>query len=784
MVFTTVMSHSYEIAIIGAGPGGLGAATRCAKLGIAHVLFEKGQVGNTIYDYQLRKHVMAEPSRLPLRSEVGFQAGTRESILETWNSAVQNLQVNLQQAEVTAIQKITDGFEIVTSAGVTRAKYVILAIGMQGTPRKVEVPGGDLPFVAYTLSDPDAFRDKNILVIGAGDAAIENAIALAPYNKVSILNRTREFSRAKDGNVALITAAIESEQIQPFYDADLARVDQGLAYITTPDGEVSIQVDHIIARIGCIMPRKFLEGCGLQFANKEPTTPPIVDQYYQSTVPGLFVIGALIGYPLIKQAMNQGYEVVEFLRGSPIEPADQVLIDERLKKLPGDTNENLSRIRYALPLFAALTEPQFRELIAESTIHVVKRGDTIFKKNDYTDSFWSVIEGGVGIEISASVSVPLGRGEFFGEMGLISGRRRSATVKATKETVLLETPRKQMLKLIASVDPLRIVLDKTFLVRAFQTTIFPEASAPMLAQVAETCTFKKFKKGEVLFREGDIGDALYVIRKGSVKVSRKNREGTDIIQTYIAAGNYVGEMALLSEEPLVRSATVSAAVNCEVVVIAKAEFQSLLAAFPELKARVHRLAEERRIENIVHNQDEQTGELLNFLFAQGVSDADNFLLIDSDLCVSCDNCEAACAATHSGYSRLDRKGGKSFASIQIPVSCRHCENPYCMTDCPPDALHRNPQGEVIIRDSCIGCGNCVRNCPYGVIQLVYEKKPMTSFFDLFRKPEKGPAKAAKCDMCSTLPGGPACVRSCPTGAAMRVNPSKLLTIIHEKEVLR
>ncbi len=72
------MSSTFEIAIIGAGPGGLGAATRCAKLGISHVLFEKGEVGNTIYDYQLRKHVMAEPSRLPLRSEIDFKAGTRE----------------------------------------------------------------------------------------------------------------------------------------------------------------------------------------------------------------------------------------------------------------------------------------------------------------------------------------------------------------------------------------------------------------------------------------------------------------------------------------------------------------------------------------------------------------------------------------------------------------------------------------------------------------------------------------------------------------------------------
>jgi Fe-S-cluster-containing dehydrogenase component len=171
------------------------------------------------------------------------------------------------------------------------------------------------------------------------------------------------------------------------------------------------------------------------------------------------------------------------------------------------------------------------------------------------------------------------------------------------------------------------------------------------------------------------------------------------------------------------------------------------------------------------------------MMKEGLTDAENVLLIDSDLCVACDNCEAACAATHNGYSRLDRKGGKSFASIQVPISCRHCENPLCMIDCPPDALTRMPNGEVMIKDSCIGCGNCVGNCPYGVIQIVYDKVQtgfsLLSLLGLGKK-EKGPAKAAKCDMCRDLGSGPACVRACPTGAAMRVNSSKLLQIAAAK----
>jgi Fe-S-cluster-containing hydrogenase component 2 len=106
-----------------------------------------------------------------------------------------------------------------------------------------------------------------------------------------------------------------------------------------------------------------------------------------------------------------------------------------------------------------------------------------------------------------------------------------------------------------------------------------------------------------------------------------------------------------------------------------------------------------------------------------------------------------------------------------------------MIDCPPDALTRLPDGEVIIRDSCIGCGNCVSNCPYGVPRLVHIAKPGP--FNLWewlglKKKEEGPARAAKCDLCSTLAAGPACVRACPTGAAARVTPGALAELVRSK----
>jgi Fe-S-cluster-containing hydrogenase component 2 len=188
---------------------------------------------------------------------------------------------------------------------------------------------------------------------------------------------------------------------------------------------------------------------------------------------------------------------------------------------------------------------------------------------------------------------------------------------------------------------------------------------------------------------------------------------------------------------------------------------------------------------------------MNFLMSQGLGEATNVLVIDEGLCVGCDNCEKACAETHGGISRLDRKAGASFAQVHIPISCRHCEQPHCMKDCPPNAIKRSANGEVFIDDTCIGCGNCQVNCPYGVIRMAYDapSKPGLLSWLLFgagpgvgeehdyHPTEAAKAKgkkATKCDACGSISNGPACVKACPTGAAMRIGPAQFLDLADQR----
>jgi CRP-like cAMP-binding protein/thioredoxin reductase/Fe-S-cluster-containing hydrogenase component 2 len=791
-----------QLGIVGSGPAGLSAAAHAAELGIPHVLLEAADhPSNTIHKYQKGKHVMAEPQVLPLRSPLSFAAGKREEVLDAWSREIAKLGVDIRYgAELASIGGSDGMFELKTRGGEAFfCRKVILAIGLQGNLRTLGVPGEDLERVQYQLDDPGEYEGEDIVVVGAGDAAIENALALAGANRVVLVNRNEEFTRCKDGNLSLVLAAIKEGRIECRYGTSALKVERGASgakplafHARTPEGPDVIECDRVIARLGAIPPRKLVESFGVRFPNADPNCVPRLTDHYESNVKGLYIVGALGGCPLIKQAMNQGYEAVEFAMGREIAPADEPLLARkfvnfsRSRTLP----RILDLIQENVPLLAGINRLQLREFLLESDIRTPDEGEILFHRNDYTNSFFMVVGGEVQVESARDGRAewfPLGPGEFFGELGLISGRRRSSTVRAGPSCVLIEAPRRAMLKLIASVESIRSRVDEVFLKRAVRTYLAPMLSEDDLAElVGAGVQVKAYGGGEALFQENEAPDGLYLIRRGSVTISRRIG-GRDVVLSYLSAGNYVGEMALISESP--RTATVRAATTTEALVLDGAAFRRVLARNPEWRADMEARFLERLRVNAAMEAQPDPGNLISFLMQQGIGEATDVLLIDESLCIRCDNCEKACADTHDGAGRLDREAGPTFAQIHVPTSCRHCEHPHCMKDCPPDAIHRSAEGEVFVSDACIGCGNCERNCPYGVIRLAAvdpkRRRPsLWAWLVLGAGPEPGAEaashakdvqkKAVKCDMCKDLPGGPACVRACPTGAAIRVSPERFL----------
>ena len=808
------MAAAYRIAILGSGPAGLSAAGRAAARKLSHVLLEKtDHLSDTIFRYQRGKHIMATPSQLVLRSDVEFAAGKREVVLGGWNKQASDARINVRHgADVVSISGAKGDFAITLAGGeVIHAETIVLAIGTQGNPNLLRCPGGDLPHVQYQLDDPAEYVDEHIVVLGGGDAGIENALGLvadpAQGNVVTLVNRSADFARAKEANVKALMEAQDAGRISILAETTPSLVEPGWFTLETRDGPARLACDRIIARLGSSPPRKFVEAAGLKFTSDGPAAFPQLSPTFESTVPGIYVIGALAGYPLIKHCMNQGYDVVEYIAGNTtLKPADEPILEARLRGLPGRRGVAawLEFLRDRVEILHGLSTLQMREFLLEAEVRAYRSGEVIFERNDIGSSLFGIADGSVLVEVDPrrrSVTVEIPTGSIFGEVGLISGRRRGATVRAGKDCIVVEVERNAALKLMASVKQARDTVNRITTERQLLQIFGSALTAADIQEVLQTAELKEVKRGEPIIREGEEGYDIFVVRSGSMTVE-KEIGGKPVFLSYLPAGSYVGEMALIDGGR--RTATVRAAIKSEVVRLDGDGFRRLLARKPELEKRMRADMKSRREVNAFIEQQkgqfsgvvDMYSSVASFLVEQGIGEATDVLLIDEDLCIGCDNCEKACADIHEGLSRLDREAGRTYEHLHVPTSCRHCEHPYCMTDCPPNAIHRGSDGEVFIDESCIGCGNCQRYCPYGVIRMdkTPPKKPgLLAWFlfgvgpgpgepdrkwkDQHAKLNKDAAKVAiKCDMCAGKEGGPACVRACPTGAAIRVSPESFLSV--------
>ncbi len=794
------------LVIVGSGPAGLAAAVQATRRGMKHLMLERSSnFADTIHNFAKGKLVMSTPKRLPLQPglALSFDEGPVERVLATWRNeldetgALKRLRI---ASEAIGIAREGRSFRIELARGDTiAADAVILAMGTQGNITKLSVPGAER--VRYQLRDANEYGGNEIFVVGSGDTAIENALALADENRVTMVVRGRTFKPEKVtvANLAAVEAAIRDGRIACRYDAETLRIEERRIVLRVAGREEQHPCDHVIARIGSVKPRKFLETCGVTFETEGDDADPALDAHYQSAVPGLYVVGSLAGYPLIKHCLNQGYEAVEAIAGEPAAPADTPALAETFASIvrKRDVEAALQKIARTIPLFAGLGRLGLGDVLLDSKLVRMKAGDAVLRRGDYGDSIFAILDGAVGVEVQPDVLQMkriLHKGEFFGEMGLISGRPRSATVRAVSDCTLIEVPRRAALKLFTSVPGARLRIDEALTPRQIRAYVSEDLAGPDLDALVAAATPVSFAFGQTILAPGAAKADVFLIQSGSAKVTCRSW-GRDVVLRYLPAGHMIGEQNYLSDQPA--QVAVVAATKTVVIRIEGPVFQRVLARNPALTQRLKaRMEQEQRENASTMAQPRGSGGVFSDFLAEGVGEATNILVINETLCTRCNNCESACAETHGGISRLNREAGPTYATLHVPTSCRHCEQPHCMIDCPTDAIHRALNGEVYIdQEACIGCGACEKSCPYHVIRMAAEPGPKPNLLlwllfgsghgpgeDSSREAAAratGPKHAVKCDMCQGRSNGPACVSACPTGAAIRVDPNQFLEIARD-----
>ena len=270
---TTDPGDMLDLLIVGAGAAGLAAAARAKALGLTAVTVDANHIAETIYTMTKGKVLFAEPTAADNRSGLWFEECTKEELLKKWHQQIHELGLDVREFEkVTDIQRKAGTLKIETQKAEYRARRVILAAGKAGNPRKAGVKGEveHADRIAHRLLDPDEFDNKDILIYGGGDVALEAALHLCDRNKVTLVTIDKEFTFPKKRNVDALKAKEEQGKVTVHMNSHLAEVGERSVTFAKggPEGpRQSVANDFVFEMIGAELPAPFFKKVGIKLEN-------------------------------------------------------------------------------------------------------------------------------------------------------------------------------------------------------------------------------------------------------------------------------------------------------------------------------------------------------------------------------------------------------------------------------------------------------------------------------------------------------------------------------------
>lgn len=296
-----------DVVVVGAGPSGLATALGLAEQKLNFAVLEQETLGGTIAHYPRQKVVMTERIDLPFFGKFGAPLISKEQLLESWQQAIARAQIQINTG--TKVEKIEgeDGdFTVHTSRGPVRTRKVVLAIGRRGTPRKMGVPGEELPKVAYRLIDAQQYEGARVLVVGGGDAALEAAIQIADETDAEVVlsYRQPEFGKAREANKRRFKELLGQGRVFAFMASTVKEVKPTSVVLDDKGKKLELPNDFVIACLGGELPTEFLTKMGVGLttlrgeslgakARRGSAKQDAEERSHRRLAFGLFVLGAL-----------------------------------------------------------------------------------------------------------------------------------------------------------------------------------------------------------------------------------------------------------------------------------------------------------------------------------------------------------------------------------------------------------------------------------------------------------------------------------------------------------
>jgi thioredoxin reductase (NADPH) len=291
----------FDVVIIGAGPIGLACAIEAKKAGLRYVVIDKGCLVNSLFNYPLNMTFFSTSERLEIGG-VPFISHSpkpnRFEALEYYRRVAMSweLEVRLYETVITISGQGTSHL-ILTNKGRYLAHSVILALGFYDLPYMLGVPGEDLPKVLHYYKEPHPFFRQRLVVIGAANSAVD--VALETWRKGAEVTMVIRESELRESVKYWVKPDIENRiaenSIKAYFNSIVTNIDSDSVTIQTPEKNIMLKNDFVLAMTGYQPPFEFLENAGITFHGDAYRTPVYNEMTMETSVAGLYLAGVVCG---------------------------------------------------------------------------------------------------------------------------------------------------------------------------------------------------------------------------------------------------------------------------------------------------------------------------------------------------------------------------------------------------------------------------------------------------------------------------------------------------------
>ncbi|MDQ1470755.1 MAG: thioredoxin reductase [Bryobacterales bacterium] len=290
---------AYDAIVIGAGPTGLACGIELKKRGVNTLILEKGCVVNSIYNYPTHMTFFTTPELL----EIGDIPMTslndkpnRTEALKYYRRVADHYKLNIHQYErVDSLSGQDNHFRVITTNGTYNSKKIVVSTGYYDLPNLLNVPGEELPKVIHYYKEAHPYYNHDVLVVGAKNSAAIAALELYWTGaRVTLLHRGPGIHKhVKYWIKPNIENRIANGEIKAFFNSNLLEIQEKSVLIETPEGQVTIPNDFVIAMTGYSPDLPFLAAAGITLEphTKKPRTDP---ETLESERKGIYLAGVIV----------------------------------------------------------------------------------------------------------------------------------------------------------------------------------------------------------------------------------------------------------------------------------------------------------------------------------------------------------------------------------------------------------------------------------------------------------------------------------------------------------